>query len=555
MDGRRRVVAGAAALTLMAMGGAGTAHAAQPAMHCQASTATIEGIGITPPVSPITAGGDGPCADAGPAGTPVLPANPLIAADLLATTRYDAAAKTGTATGGLASLRVLPAPDLLAQVPQIDQAIDALAPVDGVLTLATGLPLIGAVLPVKVDVRDAVRSLLTPPGALLEAGLVTATATVSCAGNAPVLSGSSNLAAVKVLGNELPVDGSLTQAITVFGGQSIPLTSLDPDLLKDNVTVLNPLTQLPLAGPLLTQVLDALASGAATLSGAVPAGRVPPLVLDVSVTPGTQTRVGDTLTQRALRAKIDLSGVHVLDATIGEARVSADAGVCAPPPTVVEPPAPPEQGGVDAVTATGSVADQILACSDRKLVLMDVLRQGKAVKLLGAANRDYAGRQVAIRLKATKKVVGHATVQKDGSFQTTAPLPPATYRTKAKADLVRYTAEIGKEHSLPLKLDRRMIVSSLTSKDGKVTISGRVVGPLTKPATTIRLLRRVSCRQQALVTTFKPGRDGRFSVTVDAPAGQVAAVYRMTTSVRANAKNPKRFPTFTLPRGVALDQR
>ena len=68
----------------------------------------------------------------------------------------------------------------------------------------------------------------------------------------------------------------------------------------------------------------------------------------------------------------------------------------------------------------------------------------------------------------------------------------AMLATNARANRVRYRAEIGKELSLPLKLQRRMTVSSLTAKGGMVTIKGRVVRPLTTPRSEVRVVRRVS---------------------------------------------------------------
>jgi hypothetical protein len=166
------------------------------------------------------------------------------------------------------------------------------------------------------------------------------------------------------------------------------------------------------------------------------------------------------------------------------------------------------------------------------------------------------GRKVAIRLRRGNRIVAHATVRKDGSFQTTAPMPPrAVMASHTKANTLRYRAEIGKELSLPLKLQRRLIVSSLTSKAGKVTIAGRVVGPLTTPVSTIRLVRRISCHKVVLVKRFKPNADGTFRVTVKAPKGQAAAVYRLASYVREKPSNPRKYPTFTLPRGVALNTR
>ena len=49
---------------------------------------------------------------------------------------------------------------------------------------------------------------------------------------------------------------------------------------------------------------------------------------------------------------------------------------------------------------------------------------------------------------ATGRIVAHAVVGKDGSFETTAPLPPqAMFATHRRANTVRYRAEIGEELS------------------------------------------------------------------------------------------------------------
>jgi len=256
---------------------------------------------------------------------------------------------------------------------------------------------------------------------------------------------------------------------------------------------------------------------------------VPSAVADVKIVPGEQLRDGDSLTQRALRISASIAGRSLLDLVLGEARVGV-AGAC------------PGAG----------VADEALRCSDRKLVLVDVLERKGRVKLLGAANRDYVGRQIRIRLRSSNRIVAHAKVRRDGSFQTTAPIPPERVRFTNRA---RYRAEIKRERSLPLKLHRRMVVDGMTARDGKVTIAGRVIRPLAKPVRKITLKRRVSCRKMVVVKRFMPRRDGSFRVTVAAPKGQDAAVYRLQTRVRKHYTNPKTYPTFTLPRGVNLNKR
>ena len=92
----------------------------------------------------------------------------------------------------------------------------------------------------------------------------------------------------------------------------------------------------------------------------------------------------------------------------------------------------------------------------------------------------------------------------------------------------------------------------MTPGAGRVTIAGRVVGPLAPTAKDrrITLQRVVACRSAETLTTFAPTAGGAFSVTVKAPAGQQAAVYRLFTSVRATARSRTLTRTYTLPRAV-----
>jgi len=41
-------------------------------------------------------------------------------------------------------------------------------------------------------------------------------------------------------------------------------------------------------------------------------------------------------------------------------------------------------------------------------------------------------------------------------------------------------------------------------------------------------------------------------VTVQAPKGELAVVYRLSTRVRRSTTNRKPFPTYTLPRAISL---
>jgi len=180
-----------------------------------------------------------------------------------------------------------------------------------------------------------------------------------------------------------------------------------------------------------------------------------------------------------------------------------------------------------------------------------VLERAGRVKLFGVADPALAGRTVSIVFAATHGVVAHARVAKDGSFDTTAPLPPSGVRDTNAA---RYTAVLGKEESINLKLRRRMVITSTSSSKGSVTIAGRVVGPLGVPVQSITLTRRVSCTKDSVVKVFRPAADGSFRVTVKAPKGLGTAVYRMTTKVRNSAQGHALFNTYTLPRAIDLQR-
>jgi hypothetical protein len=103
-----------------------------------------------------------------------------------------------------------------------------------------------------------------------------------------------------------------------------------------------------------------------------------------------------------------------------------------------------------------------------------------------------------------------------------------------------------------LKLHRRMLVKSMRSRGGRITIVGQVVQPLAAPVRTVVVKRRVSCKDWKVVKRFTPRSDGAFSVKLPAPHSGEAAAYRMTTRVKHSAIGKKTYPTFTLPRYVDL---
>jgi hypothetical protein len=322
-----------------------------------------------------------------------------------------------------------------------------------------------------------------------------------------------------VLGQQLPTDQALSQALTLIQTQNI-----DPKNLDLSKIVLPPglsFTQ-PGVGTLLQAAVKTALAG-------LPPIQIPASVAEVKVTPAEQINQGGELTQRALHIVVTLAGQNLVDVVLGEAHVSDQSANCSTP----QPPA----------------ASLALQCTKRKLTLIDVLQQGNHVALYGAADSSLIGKRVDVYLYATGKQVASAVVGADRFFRTTAQLPAAGIR---ETNLARYEARAGGERSLDLKLRRRMIVNSMRSSNRQVTITGHVVEPLANPVRTILIQRRVSCTQLVTVKRVVPGRDGKFSVTLPAPSGQQAAVYRAATEVRKNSTNPKLFPTFTLPRVVEL---
>ncbi len=529
-----------------------TSGAAEPSFTCEASALRTTVLGQTA-IEPSTAGRGGPCATASALPPLTLPSL-LTGSVLSADTTFDPATLQAGAAGAVSGLHLgldaslLPAINL-----PTEQFISALPPISVPLPapLVTTLRLLVPSFPdaIQVDIRDAITAALPDgrlaTGDLLGANLLRSTANAGCAAGVPSLTGSSEVNGVRSLGQGVTlVDGFAQQQLTLLDTASIDLSTLD----LSQVAILTPLNGL--TAPLLSTVEGLIGPALAAL----PPIQIPPTLAQLTVHAPEQTIDGDTLTQRALHATLTLAGQPLLDAVAGEAKAGR-SGACPPPPpppndgpTVAQgAPAPPH-----ATTAALSASAQLLACTDRKLILLDVLPSGDKVKIKGAADRALVGRIVKIRLRATGKIVASAKVAKDGFFTTTAALPPRAIRTSNAA---RYRAELGKALSLPLKLHRRMALTRLTAAGGKVTVAGRVELPLSHPADTIHLVRRVSCHKTVLVKSFRPASDGSFEVTVPAPNGASAAVYRLATHVPKTRANPKRFPTFTLPAGIDLDQR
>jgi hypothetical protein len=216
----------------------------------------------------------------------------------------------------------------------------------------------------------------------------------------------------------------------------------------------------------------------------------------VKVTPNERIETGTKLTQRALHATISIAGRRLADVIVGKAAVGVGDVSC---------------GGV--------------------------------------ADRRYVGRRVRIRSRATGRTVARPKVSRDGTFRATAPLPEARLRPTNRA---RYEATIGKQRSMRLKLQRRMLVTEMAARHGRVTIAGRVVRPLATPVQTVVVRRRVTCRDWKVVKRFKPRPDGSFRVRPARAEGRRGCRLPDSTRVKLYDWLAKTYPTFTPPRYVDL---
>ena len=176
------------------------------------------------------------------------------------------------------------------------------------------------------------------------------------------------------------------------------------------------------------------------------------------------------------------AGQTVADLTLGQASVSQGDVGCAQP-----------------------VAAAQLQCTTRKLALIDVLERKGYARLYGAADRTLIGKRVNVVASWNGKTVARPVVRKDGTFLAKGKLPPMALRHSNRA---RYQAKIGKERSLRLKLFRRMLVTQLSSRSGKVTIKGHIVLPLGTPIQKITIKRRVSCTKNVVVKSLRPDSRG-----------------------------------------------
>src|SRR4051794_12668870 len=486
--------------------------------NCDASSIRIQ-IGGQATVEPVTANrGQADCKEVK---SQTSTGNAVVSGGVLLAQTTRPSDKEAQALGGLGTLSVGPGALAGVPIPTLD-AIDQLPPQS--VPIPLGGQLLGLPPSITVDIRPAVKALLAglPSASLLDVAGSVATADARCNSNGtPDLTGSTTVLGVKVLGQEIPLNAAVPQALALYNDQTI-----DPSQLDLSKIVLPP--GLSFTDPGVGAILETAVGG--VLAG-LPKIVLPRSLLQISIKASAQIKTADALTQQGLQISLGVLGQNVVNAVIGEARVSVDSVKC----TV--------QTSAGEVAPLTAVPQEALQCGTRRLALIDVVDRGRYVSLYGAADKRYAGKRIAIRSKADGgRVVARPMVTKAGLFRAKAVLPPERYRYTNTA---RYIATYSSQKSLYLKLHRRMVFTSIRSAHGKVTLRGFVTKPWTTPPSSIVLRQRLTCRKQKIVARIRPDRRGHFRVTVKAPKNGDVGVYRATTMV--GYPDGPDFRTYTLP--------
>jgi hypothetical protein len=399
----------------------------------------------------------------------------------------------------------------------------------GISALPVPLPaaaqLLGLPSLLSVDATEAARALIDertlPDVPAAAADLVHLGAGAACDAGRAVLDGLADVQGLTALGKALPADRAIDTAVPLAPAQLVDFAALDVDAiaLPGGLSLGD-----PVVGPILRTALESVVAG-------LPSASVPAELARVVVEPARREDGAGSLRQVGPRVRVSALGRELVDVTLGDALVGALCDLPASPA-----PAP----------ADSPVAELALSCAPGDVVLTDVVEKDGKVKLVGLADARFVGRTVDLVLTSTGQKVASAVVEPDGYFRARAPLPANRIRWSNKA---RYQAVIEGERSMALKLHRRMRITRMKPGAGFLTITGRVYGVMGSDRVVIA--RRESCTKDVEVTQVKPGRDGRWRVTLPIPEGVDAATYRATTTV-LKGEREKRFRTFSLPGHVAL---
>ncbi len=293
--------------------------------------------------------------------------------------------------------------------------------------------------------------------------------------------------------------------------------------------------------------------GSIVACGSLPGGAVP-VTISAAITGLT---AGETYHFRIVAksaAGSDAGGDMTFETSAPTTSGGGSTGGGSSPSTGSSPAggAPASGGGPsEGVASTPKAVEELLlGCTGSQLVLNDVYVRGNHVAIAGSAAKSLVGKKVKILFGAANKLVATATVQANGLYSTTAPLPTARIRGAATA---RYTAKVGNLRSLHLKLTRRLLLEPPKASGNTVTLTGQVTRPLTKPISPVTVEQQLQCGKTQIVKSFTPSASGRFQISLTVPAGAKAAVYRLESKVAVNAHaGGHGFTTDSLPLPVVI---
>jgi hypothetical protein len=361
---------------------------------------------------------------------------------------------------------------------------------------------------------------------------------------------------ITLAGGTLGGTGSVGGSVTNTGGVVAPGDA--PGSLKiagDYTQESGGTLAIGIAGPMPGAGFDQLlVGGAASLAGALSVtdegGYEPPLGQTFKIIGGASTRSGSFSSVGGPSA-----GIYGVAYEPDGVTLTTDVAPSVPPVTTGG--APSGTPNTTTTTTTSGIAstpkaieELRLGCTNTQLALNDVYIHGSRVLLSGSAAAGLVGKKVKILFGTANKQVATATIGASGEFTTTAPLPPRKLRESSSA---RYTAAIGKLRSLDLKLTRRLLLEAPKATGTTITLTGQVTLPLTKPISPVAIEQELECGKATIARTFIPPASGRFHITLTVPANAKAAIYRLKSTVAANAHATKHgFATFSLPLPVAL---
>jgi hypothetical protein len=509
---RGLAVAGLGAVAL-AVGGTAAEADAAPAFTCQAGALSGTLLGHTLPISQIP---EGPCQTK--TSTPIALPPPLAISLLGAGTSADDT--HAVAAASLANL------DLgLGQIPlDLDPLVAGIKPI--VVPLPPALTLLGLPSSITIDVRQAVKAAL-PSGALplslVKLGAVNSLVGATCNPDGTLTtSAQSRVADLSVLGIKIDTGKSVDQAVPLLDTTNVNAANLD----LSRIVVDTP--GVDLGVPALKTFLDNAIKGVLT---SLPPIQIPESVARVRLALADVHKTATSAEAAGVHLTITLLNQPVLDLVVGGAKVAA-SGSCP---------------GASTPVAASSIP-AALRCTDRRIVLEDVLLDSGRVHLRGFTTRQNAGRHVTLRFLADGSKVASPVVRSDGSFVATVPAPAASLIGTDKA---RYRALIGKYESLGLKLTRRLQFTGMGLQNGKIRFAGRVERPAV--GQTLEVRQRVTCTNWKVIERVKVPASGVVRLTVPKPAKGAEAVYRLQTMVRfADTGSRKLFDTFTTPRSIKL---